>query len=110
MMKKSSMEQMPIVTTHSAAIDVGSKNHDVAVGQDVAQEVRAFGLYSKDHRAMIAPFNEQGMTCIVMESTGSYWQPLFGALQQVEFEVLFSMSAKTEVKDWVWMQQLPSLG
>ena len=58
-MKKSTVEQLPVFNPHAAAIDVGSRNHYVAVGQDVEKDVRAFGIYSKDHQAMLAHFKER---------------------------------------------------
>jgi hypothetical protein len=53
-----------------------------------------------------------------MESTGSYWQTLFNALQQAGFEVLLVGGSqtknvkgrKTDVIDCIWIQKLHSLG
>ena len=53
-----------------------------------------------------------------MESTGSYWQTLFNALQQAGFDVLLVGGSqtknvkgrKTDVIDCIWIQKLHSLG
>ena len=53
-----------------------------------------------------------------MESTGSYWQTLFNALQKAGFDVLLVggsqtknvQGRKTDVIDCLWIQRLHSLG
>lgn len=113
-MKKLSME---IVNAFSAGIDVGSRFHMVAVNQNNA-DVRQFGVYTEDHHKMIAHLRHHGITSIAMESTGSYWQTLFSALQTAGFEVLLVngqqtqniKGKKTDIQDCVWIQKLHSLG
>lgn len=116
-MNKGNFQKLPVINLHAAAIDVGSKSHFVAVGQDESKDVREFGVYSKDHLQIIAYLNSREVTSVAMESTGSYWQPLFLALQNAGFEVLLvsgyqtkNVRAKTDVKDCVWIQKLHSLG
>ncbi len=72
-------QEMKIINPQAAGIDVGSKSHYVGVGQNL-NAVKEFGVYSSDHQAMIAYLNENRITTIAMESTGSYWQTLFFAL------------------------------
>ncbi len=113
-MKNLSME---IVNFHAAGIDVGSRFHMVAVNQNPC-DVKEFGVYTADYEAMILWLKEQGVTTIAMESTGSYWQTLFSALQIAGFEVLLVSGQhtrnvngrKTDVQDCVWIQRLHSLG
>jgi transposase len=108
---------MRIVNPKCAGIDVGSRMHMVAVDQFV-EHVRKFGVYTTDHEALISYLNEHGITTIAMESTGSYWQTLFDALQKAGFEVLLVNGAhiknvkgkKTDVLDCLWIQKLHSLG
>ncbi|HBH25120.1 MAG TPA: hypothetical protein DDY13_17090 [Cytophagales bacterium] len=116
-MKKKDFEGMPIIHPHAAGIDVGSRCHYVAIGQDQDNDVAGFGVCSKDHQELIGFLKDRGITTIAMESTGSYWQPLFYALQSAGFEVLLvpgqqtkNVRAKTDVKDCVWIQELHSLG
>lgn len=116
-MKKQNFESMPIVRPHAAGIDVGSRNHYVAVGQDQDKDVACFGVYASDHEKLIAYLEKHKITTIAMESTGSYWQAIFYTLQNAGFEVLLvsghqtkNVRAKTDVKDCVWIQKLHSLG
>ena len=113
------MEKLPmdVVNPLCAGIDVGSRFHMVAVDQDIAH-VGKFGVYTHDHQNMVAWLGERGITSVAMESTGSYWQTLFDALQRAGFEVLLINGGqvknvrgkKTDVQDCVWIQKLHSLG
>ena len=80
-------EKMKIVNPNAAGIDVGSKSHFVAIGQE-EKDVCEFGVYSKDHLVLIDYLKRSLISSIAMESTGSYWQTLFFALQEADFEVL----------------------
>ncbi len=51
-MKKESQIAMEIVHAHAAGIDVGSKSHWVSVNQ-IPQDVKEFGVYTKDHLEII---------------------------------------------------------
>lgn len=108
---------MQVVNPTSAGIDVGSRMHMVAVDQSI-ENVRKFGVYTTDHLSLIVYLKEHGITTVAMESTGSYWQTLFDALQNAGFEVLLVNGAhiknvkgkKTDVLDCLWIQKLHSLG
>lgn len=109
--------EMQIINGAAAGIDVGSRKHVVAVNQKI-DNVREFGVYTQDHEKMIAFLREHNISTVAMESTGSYWQTLFNALQQAGFEVLLVNGAhiknvkgkKTDVLDCLWIQKLHSLG
>lgn len=45
-------DKKKVVNPHAAGIDVGSKSHFVALGQEL-EDVREFGVYSEDHEQMI---------------------------------------------------------
>ncbi|MDQ2720618.1 MAG: IS110 family transposase [Bacteroidota bacterium] len=106
-----------IVNLHAAGIDVGSRSHMVAIDQN-KENVREFGVYTKDHKQLIVYLRGVGVTTIAMESTGSYWQTLFNSLQAAGFEVLLVngnqtknvKGRKTDVIDCIWIQKLHSLG
>ena len=113
-MKK--FEKMKILNPYAAGIDVGSKSHFVSVGQGEDQ-VKEFGVYSSDHEQIISYLRAHKITTVAMESTGSYWQTLFFAIQKSGIEVLLvsghqtkNLRAKTDVKDAQWIQKLHSLG
>jgi hypothetical protein len=83
-MKELSLE---VFNPHCAGIDIGSRFHLVAIGQK-EEDVKRFGIYTEDHRQLIQWLEENKVTSIAMESTGSYWQTLFDALQHAGFEVI----------------------
>lgn len=110
------IEKMKVVNPNAAGIDIGSKSHFVALGQG-KEDVFEFGVFTKDIKAIIEFLQLHKIETIAMESTGSYWQPLFFALQEAGFEVLLvsghqtkNVRAKTDVKDSQWIQKLHSLG
>lgn len=112
-----STTNLPIVNPHAAGIDIGSREHWVAVDQN-KENVQSFGVYTQDHQHLIDHLRQYGITSVAMESTGSYWQTLFNALQKAGFEVLLVggsqtknvQGRKTDVIDCLWIQRLHSLG
>ena len=108
---------MEMINTHAAGIDIGSRSHFVCVGQK-EEQVKEFGIYTKDHEDLIHWLKSEGVTTIAMESTGTYWQTLFASLQESGFEVLLVNARdiknvkgkKTDVIDCMWIQKLHSLG
>ena len=108
---------LQVINVHAAGIDVGSRSHVVAVDQN-KENVRSFGVYTKDHEQLITHLTNYGITSVAMESTGSYWQTLFNALQRAGFEVILVAGSqtknvqgrKTDVIDSIWIQKLHSLG
>jgi len=108
---------LPVVNPHAAGIDIGSRTHFIAVGQN-AEDVRSFGCYTADHIEASKYLKAKGITSTAMESTGSYWKGLFQHLQHDGFEVILVngkhthnvKGRKTDVLDCQWIQRLHSLG
>jgi transposase len=108
---------MQIVNPNAAGIDIGSRSHFVAIGQQ-KDDVKEYGVYAEDHQNLIKWLLENQVKTIAMESTGNYWQNLFSALQDAGFEVLLAngkftkniKGKKTDVQDCQWIQKLHSLG
>ena len=69
-------EKMPVVHLHAAGIDVGSRSHFVATGQN-KEDVKKYGVYTEDLHSLCTDLVNAGITETALESTGSYWQPLF---------------------------------
>lgn len=115
-MKKKKME-MDIINPNCAGIDVGSKSHYVAVGQAL-EDVKEFGVYAEDLKALCLWLKEYEITSVALESTGNYWQNLYVELISHGFEVTLAngkftkniKGKKTDVKDARWIQKLHSLG
>jgi len=112
--KKVSLE---VVNPYAAGIDVGSRSHWVAIGQD-AQDVKEFGVYTEDYQNMAKWLHQNEVTTIAMESTGNYWQNLFSSLISEGFEVILVngrqtkniKGKKTDILDCQWIQKLHTLG
>lgn len=115
-MKKEKMA-LDVVNPQAAGIDVGSRSHYVAIGQQV-EDVKEFGVYNEDLIALSQWLLENEVKTVAMESTGTYWQSLFTTLQSVGLEVILCngkftkniKGKKTDVKDCQWIQKLHTLG
>src|SRR5437870_9253155 len=101
-----------------AGIDVGKKFIEVCVligpvNQKPAEEVRRFGSHVGGLEASRAWLKEKACTEVVMESTGSYWKPVFNILEG-EFKVILAnpeqvkglRGKKTDRKDCRWLAGL----
>lgn len=109
-------KKMQVLNTNAAGIDVGSRSHFVAVGQEDNQ-IKEFNVYQSGLTELVVFLKTNQIKTIAMESTGSYWQSLFMLLQSEGFEVILvqgtqtkNLKAKTDVKDAQWIQKLHSLG
>lgn len=108
---------LDVVNPNAAGIDIGSRSHWVAVGQN-AEDVKEFGVYSQDQLDMCTWLQSKNVTSIAMESTGTYWQNLFSTLVSQGFDVILVngkqtkniKGKKTDIKDCQWIQKLHSLG
>ena len=114
-MKKS--VSMEIVNPHASGIDVGSRSHFVAIGQEL-EDVREFGVYNEDLQSIAKWLHENAIVTVAMESTGTYWQALFAVLQESGFQVILCNGKytkningrKTDVQDGRWIQKLHTIG
>lgn len=108
-----------IINPDAAGIDIGASSHFVAVpaGRD-KETVKEFNCYTPDIKKMIAWLKQCKVKTIAMESTGSYWIPVFEMLEQAGFEVNLVdahhvkniKSRKSDVIDCQWLQQLHAHG
>jgi transposase len=101
-----------------AGIDVGKKFIDVCVligpvNRKPAEEVRRFGTHVGDLEALRAWLKEKACTEVIMESTGSYWKPVFNILEGQCKVILANpeqvkalRGKKTDRKDCRWLAGL----
>ena len=83
----------------------------------VREEVRSFGTMTRDILALADWLAQEGVTHVAMESTGSYWKPIYNLLEH-RFEVLLVNAShikqvpgrKTDVKDCQWIAKLLAAG
>ena len=104
---------------NAAGIDVGAISHFVAVPADRAEPpVREFAGFTADLYRLAEWLAECGVETVVIESTGVYWIPLFGVLEERGFQVMLVdprriknvSGRKTDVLDCQWLQQLHTYG
>ncbi len=115
-MEKDSIS-MDVVNPKAAGIDIGSRSHWVAIGQN-EEDVREFGVFNEDLYEMAHWLFQNQIRTIAMESTGTYWQNLYAVLIAKGFIVILCngkftkniKGKKTDIKDCQWIQKLHSLG
>ena len=97
----------------------GATSHYVAVPADRAEQpVQEFEAFTTDLYRLADWLSESGVETVVMESTGVYWIPLFGVLEERGLEVTLVdprriknvPGRKTDVRDCQWLQQLHTYG
>jgi len=119
MPRKQFKRRLQIIHPDCAGIDVGSREHWVAVDPALdSQPVRCFSSFNDDLQALGDWLESNGIKQVAMESTGVYWIPVYEILDARGFEVhLVNARAtqqvsgrKSDVLDCQWIWQLMSHG
>jgi transposase len=110
---------MKAMVERCAGIDVGKNILNVCVmtgAADVepAVELRKFGTYNAELRRLREWLLETGCTHVVMESTGSYWKPVYAALEDSGIRVILANGEDVKARrghktDWNDCQFLANL-
>jgi len=118
--KKVSIEDnWPLINPDAAGIDLGSREHWVAVPRSRSQQpVRRFGTFTADLEALADWLKECQIISVAMEATGVYWIPVFQILERRGFKVLLVNARQTknvsgrksDVLDCQWIQRLHTYG
>ena len=95
-------------------IDVHKKLIVACFRQGNKQEIRDFGATTRELLEMADWLKEGGCEMIAMESTASYWKPLYNILETCELEAMVVNAShmkavpgrKTDVKDAEWIAEL----
>ena len=108
------------INPDAAGIDVASTEHWVCVPPERTQDnVRKFGTFTCDLRAISHWLKSHKVKTVAMESTGIYWIPLFQILEQDGFKVLLVNArhvknvpgrTKSDNMDCQWIQKLHTFG
>jgi transposase len=107
------------INAHAAGIDIGAKEHFACVPAEATERnVRSFGTFTADLRALADWFKECGVTSVAMEATGVYWIPVFQILEERGFTVILVNARQTknvagrksDVQDCQWIQRLHTYG
>ena len=108
---------MDVVFARCAGLDVHKKTVVACVlirtETETLQTIQTFSTTTEDLRRLSAWLATQGVTHVAMESTGSYWKPIFNLLED-DFTTWLVNPAhikavpgrKTDVKDSAWIAQL----
>jgi transposase len=108
-----------IVNPHAAGIDLGSREHWVAVPPDRdTQSVQRFGTTTPQLEALAQWLKKCGVTHVAMEATGVYWIAIYQYLERESFQVLLVNARqiknvsgrKSDVLDCQWIQRLHTYG
>src|SRR3954451_18047457 len=117
--KKINGNALEIVHPHAAGIDIGGREHWVAISPDRdAEPVRCFGTFNSDLRNMAQWLVERGVTSVAMQSTGVYWMPVLETLEEHGLEVYLVNAQhtknvpgrKTDVQECQWLLKLHTYG
>lgn len=119
MARKTKKQRLTIVHPNCAGIDIGSREHWVAVDPEQCDNpVRCYTTFSDDLQAMADWLKSLEVEVVAMEATGVYWIPLFEVLDARGFDVQLVNSRatrqvsgrKSDVLDCQWIWQLMSYG
>jgi transposase len=118
-MEQVEKETINIINPNAAGIDIGDKEHWVAVPPDRDSEsIKKFGTFTEDLEVIAEWLKECRINTVAMESTGVYWLQLYLMLEERGFEV-FLVNAKhvknvtgrkSDDTDSQWIQRLHSYG
>lgn len=110
---------LEVVHPEAAGIDIGSREHYVAVGPHRdAQPVRTFGCFTEDLHRLAEWLQACGVRTVAMQSTGVYWIPVYDVLEQYGFEVWLVNARdtrnlpgrKSDVQESQWLLKLHTYG
>src|SRR6267378_2569914 len=114
------LQSLPMIHPSAAGIDVGAKEHVVAVPADRDPEpVRSFKAFTPDLYELADWLKGCGVETVALESTGIYWITLYEILEERGFQVRVVNArhvknvpgrTKTDVLDCQWIQKLRSFG
>ncbi|MCL6600623.1 MAG: IS110 family transposase [Alicyclobacillus macrosporangiidus] len=105
---------MDVVYERCCGLDVHKKMVVGCVLTPETKEIRTFSTMTDDLLGMVDWLKQHRCTHVAMESTGSFWKPIYNLLEAEEFQV-FVVNAKhiknvpgrkTDVKDAEWIAGL----
>jgi len=119
MARKRKKQRLEVVHPRCAGIDVGSREHWVAVDPESTENpVQRFTTFSDDLYRLADWLQSLQVEVVAMEATGVYWIPLYEVLDARGFQVHLVNSRatrqvsgrKSDVLDCQWIWQLMSHG
>ena len=113
------LDSLAVVNPNAAGIDIGSREHWVAVAPDRCdQSVRPFTALTPGLHELANWLHECSVTTVVMESTSVYWVPLYEILEERGIDVQLvnaqhvhnAPGRKSDVLDCQWLLKLHTFG
>jgi transposase len=112
------IEDLQDIYEYCAGIDVHKSGVTVCaicgIGRQIDAEVVEYGTTTGELRQLGEWLREQGVTHVVMESTGVYWRPVWQILEGMGFHLLLANAKqvrnvpgrKTDQSDSIWLATL----
>lgn len=105
---------MDVLYTNCCGLDVHKKNVVACALTPEGKEIRTFSTMTEDLIALGDWLKAKGCTHVAMESTASYWKPIYNLLELEGFHVMVVNAKhiknvpgrKTDVKDAEWIAGL----
>lgn len=105
---------MDVVYTHVCGLDVHKKNVVACVITPETKEIRTFSTMTDDLILLVDWIKSNGCTHVAMESTASFWKPIYNLLELEDIQTLVVNAKniknvpgrKTDVKDAEWIANL----
>ncbi|OPX93181.1 MAG: Transposase [Pelotomaculum sp. PtaB.Bin104] len=103
------------VYSHCCGLDVHKKTVVACIITPEEKEIRTFSTMTDDLISMVDWIKDKGCTYVAMESTGSFWKPIYNLLELEDIQALVVNNAKhmknvpgrrTDVKDTEWIAGL----
>lgn len=105
---------MQVVYKRCCGLDVHKRSVTACIITPEGKELRRFGTFTRDLLEMVDWIKQNGCTHVAMESTGSYWKPIYNLLEAEDFEILVVNAhhikavpgRKSDIKDAEWIADL----
>lgn len=105
---------MDVVYTHVCGLDVHKKNVVACTITPEIKDIRTFSTMTDDLILLVDWIKSNGCTHVAMESTSSFWKPIYNLLELEDIQALVVNAKsiknvpgrKTDVKDAEWIANL----
>ena len=109
---------MEVIYERCCGLDIHKASITACVNINGKKEIVRFGTMTDDLLCLTAFLKERRVQMTAMESTGSFWKPIFNILEVEGIEAILVNAAhikavpgrKTDVKDAEWISELLRLG
>lgn len=105
---------MRIIYERCCGVDVHKRKIVCCMRNGSKNEIREFGTMTDELKEMVEWLHENGCEMVAMESTGSYWKPLYNILELLGMPAMVVNAShmkavpgrKTDTKDSEWIADL----